>query len=148
MTTRSEDSRGERLYQAMFEIPKPVIRENDEQQIEWQKVTIPFDSFAQVRGPRLVEGAPRLNATGGLYQIGISLSKFQMATNTTEIKDFRSGYFELQIKEIGVVNSRIGGNEDAIELVQTLSKEEMEKKRPVVLKVLIPITKLLFSEKR
>jgi hypothetical protein len=152
MTTRSESSRGERLYQAMFEIAKPTIGDTDGQ-LAWQKVTIPFSSFAQVRGPRLVEGAPPLNTTGGLYQIGISLSKFQMATNTTEIQAFRAGYFELQLKEIGFFSS-VCNNEDAVPLgdafsiVQVQSKEVLETKRTVLSKVLLAIAKLLFSEKR
>lgn len=152
MTTRCDKSRGEQVYQAMFEIAKPSIS-NKDASMEWQKVTIPFSSFAQVRGPRLVEGAPPLNATGGLYQFGITLSKFQMAAATTEIPDFRPGYFEVQLKEIGFYSGS-RSNEDGSSLgsefsmVQVLSKQEVEKKRSVSSKVLLPIFKLIFSEKR
>ncbi|KAG7356212.1 complex I intermediate-associated CIA30 domain containing protein [Nitzschia inconspicua] len=148
MTTRTESSRGEQLYQAMFEIPPS---EKDDE-MEWMQITIPFDSFAQVRGPRLVEGAPSLNVTGGLYQIGVTLSKFQIGTNVTELPNFRAGYFELQIKEIGVYNKEVLSTETETplletEVVKTLSLEEANKKRPILLKILSPVTNVLFSEK-
>jgi Complex I intermediate-associated protein 30 (CIA30) len=151
MTTRTENSRGEQLYQAMFEIPRAQKDDNDS---EWIHVTVPFESFAQVRGPRLVEGAPRLNVTEGLFQIGVSLSKFQIGSNVTELPNFRAGYFELQIKEIGVY-SKEAAKETATttshlletDVVKTLSVEEAKKKRPILLKILSPVTNILFSEK-
>jgi hypothetical protein len=149
MTTRTENSRGEQLYQAMFEIPK--IDKDDSDGTAWKRITIPFDNFAQVRGPRLVEGAPKLNITGGLFQIGVSLSKFQMGSNITELPDFRAGYFELQIKEIGVYSKETSGESFSSLLessdVKTLTIDEAKKKRPVLLKILSPVTSILFSEK-
>ena len=139
VTTRTEKSRGEQLYQAMFDLPKTP--EN-----EWSQVHIPFSSFLQVRGPRLVEGAEPLNATGGLFQVGISLSKFQMAKNVAELENFRPGYFELQLQDIGVYK-----NGDIIETVvspTTLDKAEAAKRRPLLLKILLPVAKVFFSEKR
>jgi len=145
VTTRSEDSRGEQLYQAMFQISKS---NQEAENGGWQRVLVPFDSFVQVRGPRLVDGAPKLNVTAGLYQVGVALSKFQIASTTKELEDFRAGYFELQLKEIGVYTS--SPSDTALlgsETVQTLTKEEAEKRKPVLLKILFPVSKLLFSEK-
>lgn len=157
MTTRTENSRGEQLYQAMFEIPK----DNDDKagtdnsdETSWKLITIPFGSFFQVRGPRLVEGAPTLNVTGGLFQIGVTLSKFRIGSSTTELPNFRAGYFELQLKEIGVYSreSSVGTTVSESPLletqsVKTLSLEEAKQKRPALLKILSPVTNLLFSEK-
>jgi hypothetical protein len=140
VTTRSEKSRGEQLYQAMFELPKTTDKE------EWSRVTIPFSSFIQVRGPRVVEGGAPLDTTGGLFQIGISLSKFQISKDGAEIENFRPGYFELQMKEIGVY---AGGKMDVkINAPSTLAKEQAERKRPLLLKIIFPLANIFFSEKR
>jgi hypothetical protein len=139
VTTRSEQSRGEQLYQAMFEMPK--TRDD-----EWSTVKVPFSSFVQVRGPRLVEGGAPLNTTAGLFQIGISLSKFQISKNVTEIENFRPGYFELQLQEIGVYKADM--TVLAVASPNTLPKEAVAKNRPLFLKILFPIVKIFFSEKR
>merc|ERR1711865_996004 len=70
----------------------------------WETIFVPFASFIEVRGPRIVENGTPLNVQkGGIYQIGLSLSKFQTkSTNVTELPNFRSGYFELHIQTIGV----------------------------------------------
>lgn len=124
----------------MFELPKPV-------EGNWTRVEVPFSSFVQVRGPRVVEGAPPLDVSNGLFQIGVSLSKFKIAKNVTEVPNFRPGYFELQIKEIGAYSKE---KESSLELAapSTLSKREMDKKRPLLLKILLPLAKVFFSEKR
>lgn len=153
LTTRTKASRGEQLYQAMFEIP---VEDKDGGEMDWQVIRVPFDSFSEVRGPRLVPGSPPLNTTGGLFQIGISLSKFQIGVNMTEVPNFRPGFFELQLKEIGLYTSSgsDGGKAsyDAalayVQPVKTLSKEEVEEKRPFLLKLLSPVFKFLFNEKR
>ena len=101
----------------------------------------------------MIQDAPALNVSGGLYQVGLSLSKFQIGVNVTELSTFRPGFFELQLQEIGVYSSSTSTQSDTGALlletgpVQTLTKEQAKKKRPVLLKVLSPITSLLFSEK-
>ena len=112
---------------------------------EWNRAEIPFSSFQQVRGPRLVEGGPALNVSNGLYQIGLSLSKFVISKNVSEIQNFRPGFFELQIKEIGIYSGTKDGN---IAVPTTLSKNEIAKKKPLLLKLLLPISTLVFNEKR
>lgn len=151
ITTRSEQSRGEQLYQAMFNLSvAPTTNDNDVEEEEWTRTEIPFRTFQQVRGPRLIEGAPKLDVTNGLYQIGLSLSKFMISKNVTEIPNFRPGYFELQIKEIGIYTRQEKEEEEDVKIPvpTTLSKSEIAKRRPLLLKILLPIAKLFFSEKR
>lgn len=125
----------------MFKLPEATVGEDD-----WARVEIPFSSFVQVRGPRLVPGAPPLDVSKGIFQIGMSLSKFKISSNVTEVPNFRPGFFELQIKEIGVFASKQQPNNIAVPT--TLSKKEVERKRPLVLKALLPLAKIFFSEKR
>lgn len=153
VTTRTENSRGERLYQAMFQIPssssssskqqgKPKSDDND----EWKLIRVPFSSFVEVSGPRVVDDGVPLDPSGGIYQIGMSLSKFQIAKNVTELPNFRPGYFELQLKEIGLYTDRkVPLN---VTTPQVLSKEAVKEKRPLPFKILVPIFKLFFTEKR
>lgn len=139
-TVRTESGyRGEQVYQAEFEIPKMEDRE------EWSRIQVPFDSFRLVRGPRLVPDGEPINVTAGLFQIGFTMSKFQMAANTTELVNFRPGYFELQLQRIGVFSESTSsvGSVD----VKTETKREMMKNQSIMLKILRPVFKLLFSEK-
>lgn len=139
MTTRSERSRGEELYQAQFTLPKNSTE-------EWARIMVPFSDFRLVRGPRMVEGGAPLNATEGIYQIGLSLSKFQLSKNTAEIANFRPGYFELQLKTIGVYSN----SSSSLKVTEpnTLTPEEAKRKRPLIVKALLPVLSLLFSEQR
>jgi len=139
MTTRSERSRGEELYQAQFTLPSNSTD-------EWTRVKIPFTDFKLVRGPRMVEGGTPLNATAGIYQIGLSMSKFLISQNTTEIDNFRPGYFELQLKAIGLYSN----TSKSLQLTEpsTLSPAESKRRRPLVVKMLLPVLGLLFSEER
>ena len=142
ITTRVDNvSRSEQLYQADYEIPP-----QGEGESEWKTIRIPFSSFVQVRGPVLVPDGPPLDVSSGLYQIGLTMSKFQISSNLKELPNFRPGYFELQIKEIGVYSS--ASSSTAIDTPQTLSKQEAEQNKPAVLKILFPIAKLFFNEQR
>mmetsp|Transcript_19382 Transcript_19382/g.35106 ORF Transcript_19382/g.35106 Transcript_19382/m.35106 type:complete len:489 (+) Transcript_19382:243-1709(+) len=129
----------------------------------WARVFVPFDKFQLVRGPRLVPDGPKLNVTGGIFQIGMTLSKFQMGVNTTELENFRPGYFEMRIQRMGFYNTNGDAapavandansndgydNASVIDNVpDTLSKKEAQKKRPFLLKMLLPLAKVFFSEK-
>ena len=168
MTVRTDSSRGELVYQAEYDLQRALEEakmkavnageeEEDAQSSSWARVLIPFDNFQQVRGPRLVPDGPKLDLSGGIYQIGMTLSKFKMARNTTELENFRPGYFELRIRRIGFYQSDKNDNmvlpavmeeSNSSNLVpDTLSKEEAAKKRPLLLKLLLPVAKLFFSEK-
>merc|ERR1712157_133988 len=134
ITMRTEESRGELVYQAAFTLPPT----------EFSRVKIPFDEFQLVRGPRMVPNAPKLNVTNGVYQVGISLSKFKMGINATQLENFRPGFFDLHIQRIGFYSKDTPFVSTST--VSTLSKEEAEKRRPLLLKVLLPILKVFFSE--
>ena len=148
VTTRTKPDRGELLYQAPFNLTAASTTDNAEN--EWTVVKVPFDSFRYVRGPRLIPDAPPLNTTGGLYQIGLSMSKFRFGANTTELDNFRDGFFELQLKEIGLYKDQSNETEtkpsNAGTAPKVLSKLEAQRKRPLLLKMLLPLAKLFFSE--
>lgn len=146
ITMRTDTSRGEMVYQAAFPLPKDAAGEG----ADFARVMVPFDDFQLVRGPRVVPDAPKLNVTGGVYQIGMSLSKFVIGVDTTELEGFRPGFFDLNVRRIGFyfdeVVKKKGEPMAVVVSVDTLSKEEVQKKRPVLLKILLPISKLFFSE--
>ncbi|KAL7547893.1 hypothetical protein ACHAWF_011164 [Thalassiosira exigua] len=152
LTVRTDTSRGERVYQAEYDLKgameNTMKREGGDDRT-WARVKVPFEEFRLVRGPRLVPDGPPLDASGGIYQIGMTLSKFQMAENTTEIENFRPGYFDVHIQRMGFY-----GDEDVgiptegtpSDVPETLSKEDASKKRPLLLKLLLPVAKVFFSE--
>ena len=154
LTVRTDSSRGEMVYQSQFDLKRAIedakkqgADENNNNVDAWARVLVPFDKFQLVRGPRLIPDGPPLNVTGGIYQIGMTLSKFVMNVNTTELENFRPGYFDMRIKRLGFYNSQDGGSNNQVNTVpSTLSKKDAEKKRPVVLRLLLPVAQLLFSE--
>jgi hypothetical protein len=101
ITTRTRSDRGELLYQAPFDLVS-AVEAAKETADEWCTVKVPFDSFLYVRGPRVIPDGPQLNSTTGLYQIGMTMSKFVFGANTNELENFRDGFFEFQIREIGL----------------------------------------------
>ena len=163
MTVRVDSSRGEVVYQSQFDLKQAIEAAKEQQSLNddnsnddgvWARVLVPFEKFQLVRGPRLIPDGPPLNVTSGIYQIGMTMSKFVMNVNTTELENFRPGYFDLRIKRIGFYNGIEQGNtstdtstpDQTNNVPSTLSKEEALKKRPIVVKLLLPIAKLLFSE--
>lgn len=90
-----------------------------------------------------------LDTSGGIYQVGMTMSKFVFGKNLTELEGFRDGFFEFHMKEIGLYKD---SNDKAAQLApvvpNVLTKQEAQKQRPLVLKVLLPIAKLFFSEQR
>ena len=148
MSTRTDQSRGEQLYQAEFQMP-----EGTEQ---WSRISIPFSDFQMVRGARFVPDGEAMNVSAqGIFQIGLTLSKFRSAQNMTVIENFRPGFFEVQIKNIGVYSDtpeEAGGAQVvpsafSSDPPRTLSKDEVELNRPLPVKILLPLSKLFFSEK-
>jgi Complex I intermediate-associated protein 30 (CIA30) len=140
LSTRTDRSRGEQLYQAEFQIPSSTQ--------DWTRIFIPFSDFRMVRGARYVPEGKAMNVTEqGIYQIGLTLSKFRLAENMTVIENFRPGYFEMHIKSLGVYSKSANQNlasSDVVSSPVTLSKEDMVKSRPLLLKILFPIFKILF----
>jgi NADH dehydrogenase [ubiquinone] 1 alpha subcomplex assembly factor 1 len=137
VSTRTDRSRGEQLYQAEFQIPP--------EKEEWSRIQIPFSDFQMVRGATFVPQAEPMNASRGIYQIGLTLSKFRLAQNMTVLENFRAGYFELQIKSLGVYYTE--EEQTPIPTTpRTLSRDEMKRSRPLLVKTLLPLSKLFFSE--
>ncbi len=155
-TVRTDTSRGELVYQAQFDLKAAIDKSKLEpvadtaESHQWARVMVPFDQFQLVKGPRLVPDGPKLDVSGGIYQIGMTLSKFQIAVNTTQLDDFRPGYFNLHIQRIGFFKNDAGNDVvtdgSVAKVPDTLTKKEAERERPLVLKLLLPIAKLLFSE--
>lgn len=168
LTVRTDPSRGEMVFQSQFDL-KEAMEEARERGEEWARVRVPWDEFQLVRGPRLVLDGPKLDVSRGIYQIGMTLSKFKIAVNTTELENFRPGFFDLHLQRIGFYQSRSQVEQDlqqqqqrpveevtksmetvlvdGVRVPDTLSKVEAERKRPLLLKMLVPVAKLLFSEK-
>ena len=153
LTTRAKPDRGELLYQALFNFTSTDTE-------HWTVVKVPFDSFRYVRGPRMIPDGPPLNTTGGLYQIGMTMSKFAFGVETTELDNFRDGFFELQLKEIGLYKDPSGSSSQTtaetaadsgstgavVASPKVFSKREAQKRRPLLLKLLLPLAKIFFSE--
>lgn len=156
MTTRTKPDRGELLYQAPFDLSTAaaaVASRDDGGGGGWATVKVPFGSFNYVRGPRMIPDGPPLNTTAGLYQIGMTMSKFAFGVKQmTEMENFRDGFFELQLKEIGLYkdnnDSKVDGTMDAVATPIVYSKLEAKSKRPLLLKVLLPVANIFFSEER
>lgn len=138
ISTRTEASRGEELFQSEFRIPKA---NND----DWVRVKVPFADFSRVRGSRLVLDGESMNVTGGIYQIGVTMSKFVIAQSMTTLENFRPGFFELQMKEIGLYSQVVTPIQ--VEPPTTISIEELKQKRSLVLKLIFSLSKIFFSEK-
>lgn len=150
ISTRTKPGdRGELLYQAPF-----PFTSNQQPNVngDWTTVQVPFDTFRYVRGPRIVPDGPSFDASNGLYQIGMTMSKFAFGVNTTELENFRDGFFELQIKEIGVynnVNQAVASTDavqsDAVAVPpKVLTKIQTKQQRPLLLKLLFPLIRMLF----
>lgn len=142
ISTRTKPNRGEFLYQAPFDLAGAYAA--DQSSPEWYTVKVPFQSFMYVRGPRIVPDGPPLNLTGGLYQIGMTMSKFAFGANTTELLNFRDGFFDFQMREIGLYKENNPMEMDSISKPQVLNKD----KKPIIVKILLPISKIFFSESR
>jgi len=147
LTLRTDAARGnEMLYQTCFKIPTSDVISDGEK--DWVRVKVPFDRFQLVRGPRVCDDGPELDLSKGIFQIGMSLSKFEMGKNVTVLENFRPGYFNLEIQRMGIYYDNVTGENltAAVSVPNTLSKEEVITKRPLIFKMLLPVLKLLFSE--
>jgi hypothetical protein len=65
MTLRTEASRGEKVYQAEFNLQEAMNNEatatttsSSNNSSNWARVMIPFTNFQLVRGPRLIPNSP------------------------------------------------------------------------------------------
>jgi Complex I intermediate-associated protein 30 (CIA30) len=164
ITTRTKPDRGELLYQAPFQFSN-YNKNNNYDNIEWQFIYVPFDTFRLVRGPQVVENGPKLNVSMGIYQIGMTMSQFIFAStftnnnNTIEktLPNFRDGYFEVNIEEIGVysaTSNTIKTNDEKsilslqkqepIQVLDVFTKGELKKQKSLFIKMILVIVRLVF----
>jgi hypothetical protein len=91
---------GEMVFQSQFDL-KIAMDASKEMGDDWAHVKVPFDMFQLVRGPRLVLDGSKLDVLGGIFQIGMMLSKFKIVVNMTQLENFWPGFFDLHIQRIG-----------------------------------------------
>ena len=132
LTIRDDETRGEFVFQQMFDVPPPSG--------EWHDIKIPFDSLKAVRGPIINPNAQPFNASN-ILQVGVVISKFKISSTMETLEDFRPGFFSMDFKEIGMYGGvrSLGGD------VPAPSFNDSSQKSPL-LKVLGPLFKLVFSE--
>jgi Complex I intermediate-associated protein 30 (CIA30) len=171
LTTRTKPDRGELLYQAPIQLNPGVFQDSVASEYvvpDWQTIYVPFDSFRLVRGPRIIKNGAPLDISKGIYQIGMSMSKFLFAalSDSTEktLDKFRDGYFELHIQEIGAYatfgTSKVNGDSPSgADQMSTMgmqkgpplsaySKFEVTRQRPLLVQLLLLLSKIFFSEQR
>jgi hypothetical protein len=152
ISTRIRPDRGEELYQARFYLDSSTMFRSKDDESSWCTVLVPFEDFRLVRGARAVPDSPPLNTTGGIFQIGLVMSKFGIPSNETmvEVPNFREGPFELHLKEIGFYQlldkEKSESSITTISVPKVLSKAEAAKQAPVILKILRPVSKIFFTE--
>jgi Complex I intermediate-associated protein 30 (CIA30) len=143
LSVRTDGTRGEQLYQSILTIP------STKQEDEFFTLQVPFASLRLVRGARLVPDADPFNKTKGVYQIGLVLSKFTIAEHMTAMPNFRPGFFELLLKDIGLVYKNATAAAAPVSLaVASLSKMDAMAKRPILIKTLMPLSRIISTEKR
>jgi hypothetical protein len=64
----------------------------------------------------------------------------------TEVENFRDGFFELQIKQIGVYRNQSSLVPHSVSVPKVFTSEEAKKRAPILLKLLRPVGVLFFTE--
>lgn len=119
---------------------------------------VPFSAFRLVRGPRIVEGAPPLNALAceKVFGFGLTLSRFGPASKGGgPLEDFRDGPFVVKLNAVGAYGPELvkvpalGKSGDASRPNSAQYKSPMKTNGLVlglVLTLLRPLANLVFSE--
>ena len=157
-TVRTQNDRGEMVYQATFEPPVADAAASAEDVP--RETRIPWDAFRLVRGPTVVPGVPPLSAEqcGSVYGLGLIMSRFSARGPMPE---FREGPFRLAVHALGVYSKNASSAADASasasaapSLLAAASANagkrasENRGSRNVVTFLLSPLIKLAFDEKR
>ena len=137
LTIRDDGTRGEYVFQQMFNVPPPKGEGG-----EWHDIMVPFKDLKAVRGPVINPNAKPFNASN-ILQVGVVISKFIISETMETIDDFRPGFFSMDFKEIGLYSVSEGGGGG--EVLAPSFNDSPQKKSPL-LKVLGPLFKLVFSE--
>jgi hypothetical protein len=156
-TVRTQNDRGEMVYQATF--APPVADAADAAADIPRETRIPWDAFRLVRGPTVVPDVPPLSAEqcGSVYGLGLIMSRFSARGPMPE---FREGPFRLAVHALGVYSSSAtdasasASASAAPSLLAAASANagkrasENRGSRNVVTFLLSPLIKLAFDEKR
>jgi len=156
-TVRTQNDRGEMVYQATF--APPVADAADAAADVPRETRIPWDAFRLVRGPTVVPDVPPLSAEqcGSVYGLGLIMSRFSARGPMPE---FREGPFRLAVHALGVYSasaadaSASASASAAPSLLAAASANagkrasENRGSRNVVTFLLSPLIKLAFDEKR
>ena len=156
-TVRTQNDRGEMVYQATF--APPVANAADAAADIPRETRIPWDAFRLVRGPTVVPDVPPLSAEqcGSVYGLGLIMSRFSARGPMPE---FREGPFRLAVHALGVYSSSAAdasasaSASAAPSLLAAASANagkrasENRGSRNVVTFLLSPLIKLAFDEKR
>jgi hypothetical protein len=148
-TVRTQNNRGEVVYQASF---VPPVADKDVNSMP-PEVRIPWESFRLVRGPVVVPDVPPLSADQctAVYGLGLIMSRFGPSG---PMPTFREGPFRLALHQYGVYTA---DGKDAATAPTTLpaaanlgdksSENSGRTKNSPISVVLGPLIKLVFSEK-
>ena len=154
-TVRTQNDRGEMVYQATF--APPVADAADAAADVPRETRIPWDAFRLVRGPTVVPDVPPLSAEqcGSVYGLGLIMSRFSARGPMPE---FREGPFRLAVHALGVYSASAASASASASAAPSLlaaasanaGKRASENRgsRNVVTFLLSPLIKLAFDEKR
>lgn len=149
-TVRTQNDRGEMVYQATF-VPPVATRSGAGPDERPPEIRIPWDSFRLVRGPTVVPDVPPLSADecAKVYGLGLIMSRFGPRGPMPE---FREGPFRLALHGYGVYSELEDAPSPATlasAAADNAGKRASENRgtRNVVTFVLAPLIKLVFSEK-
>ncbi|CAE8648008.1 unnamed protein product [Polarella glacialis] len=138
LSLRTGEGRGEVVYQAPYKPSAATM----------QPVFVPFSDFVLVRGPIAVPDAPRVTNVSAIYQIGFTCSKFVIGPTMLGLEGFRNGTFQLDVAELGAyaVAQTIDSPLAAQPSPKMMPEKEVQQNRPLLLKLLLPVLGLVFSE--
>ncbi len=149
-TVRTQNDRGEMVYQATF--TPPVV---DDDKKTPRETRLPWNAFRLVRGPTVVPDVPPLSKEqcGSVYGLGLIMSRFGARGPMPE---FREGPFRLAVHAFGVycetkTFDEIPETKTLLDAASSnLGKRASENRgtRNVVTFLLSPLIKLAFDEKR
>ena len=150
-TVRTQNNRGEVVYQASF---VPPVASKDPASPKPAEIRIPWESFRLVRGPVVVPDTPPLSADqcAEVYGLGLIMSRFGARG---PMPDFREGPFRLALHGFGVyaggsVVADAGGDIASLSLSAAVAggkTSENRGTRTALTFLLAPLIALVFSEK-
>eukprot|EP00239_Pterosperma_sp_CCMP1384_P000875 CAMPEP_0197850990 /NCGR_PEP_ID=MMETSP1438-20131217/16947_1 /TAXON_ID=1461541 /ORGANISM="Pterosperma sp., Strain CCMP1384" /LENGTH=441 /DNA_ID=CAMNT_0043464439 /DNA_START=71 /DNA_END=1396 /DNA_ORIENTATION=+ len=144
VTLRTQNNRGEIVYQAAF-TPPVAIPDTAPPPIH-----IPWNKFRLVRGPAVMEGVPPLSADQckSVYGLGLIMSRFGAQGPMT---NFKSGAFRLAIHGLGCYSTSPEGDQlPPVDMLPPLTESSATTAnrgtRTILTFILAPILAIVFNE--